>query len=277
MRLLIKINSMKYFTGLLFALLIIACKDQPKQTDTPEEVQAAIEESGDIRYPEPLQKVFDAHGGLSQWRSLKNLVYEITKENYSEVHTINLYSRMDRVDTPDYSMGFDGKDVWLKDPESKYEGDPVFYHNLMFYFYAMPFVLADEGIVYSETENLDFEGKSYPGIGIGYQANIGTTPKDQYYIHYDPDTYQMAWLGYTVTYRTGEKSDNVKWIRYDEWLAEQGVILPKSITWYNYEGRTIGEARSTVEFNNVSLSGEAKPGKFFQRPAMAEIVQGKVQ
>ena len=114
-------------------------------------------------------------------------------------------------------------------------------------------------------------------IGIGYQANIGTTPKDEYFVHYDPDTYQMAWLGYTVTYRTGEKSDNVKWIRYGEWLAEEGVILPKSITWHNYEGRTIGEARSTVEFENVSLSKEAKPAEFFDKPAMAEVVQAKTQ
>ena len=268
---------MKNFTGLLIALLIIACKDQPKQTDAPDEVQAPVKETSHIPYPEAMQKVFDAHGGLSQWRALKNLTYEIPKENYSEIHAINLYSRKDRVDTPDYSMGFDGNDVWLMDPESNYEGDAVFYHNLMFYFYAMPFVLADEGIVYSETEDLEFEGKIYPGVGIAYQANIGTTPKDEYYIHYDPDTFQMAWLGYTVTYRTGEKSDNVKWIRYNEWLAEEGVILPKSITWHNYEGRTIGEARSTVQFENVRLSREAKSAEFFEKPDMAEIVKGKVQ
>ena len=105
---------MKYLTGLLIAVSLIACKDQPKQTDQPEEVKVGIEEIADKNYPEALQNVFDAHGGLHQWRSLKNLVYEIPKDEYDEVHTINLHSRKDRVDTPEYSMGYDGKDVWLR-------------------------------------------------------------------------------------------------------------------------------------------------------------------
>ena len=268
---------MKSLPILMFLLIFSSCREQPKKSNAIDEVPAPVEAVVDESYPEALQKVFEAHGGLPQWRSFKNLVYEIPKDDFSEVHTINLYSRKDRIDTPNFSMGFDGNDVWLNDLDQNYEGDPVFYHNLMFYFYAMPFVLADDGIVYSETEDLEFEGKAYPGIGIGYQANIGTTPKDQYYIHYDPDTYQMTWLGYTVTYRTGEKSENVKWIRYGEWLAEDGVILPKSITWHNYEGRTIGDARSTVEFENVSLSEQAREAEFFKMPETAKVVVGKTQ
>ena len=185
---------MKYLTIFIISLAVLSCKEESKQSKEVTTDPAAEQMAIDSQYPEALQKIFDAHGGLDQWRSFRNLTYEIPKDKYSELHTINLYSRKDRVDTPDYSMGFDGKDVWLKDPENKYEGDAVFYHNLMFYFYAMPFVLADDGIVYSYTEDLQFEGKNYPGIGIGYQANIGTTPKDEYYIHYDPDTFQMTWL-----------------------------------------------------------------------------------
>ena len=172
-------------------------------------------------------------------------------------------------------MGFDGNDVWIEDPDNKYEGDPVFYHNLMFYFYAMPFVLADDGIVYTETEDLVFEDKNFPGIGIGYQANIGTSPKDEYYIHYDPETYQMAWLGYTVTYRTGEESDNIKWIHYGQWLEEDGILLPEAITWYEYEGRTIGAPRSTVRFEDVTLSKKPMASGTFDRPESAEIALPK--
>ena len=268
---------MKFLPILIISLLLFSCKEEPKKSDTLQEAPLTVENEMQKKYPEALQKVFDAHGGLDQWRSFKSLSYEIPKDDYSELHTINLYSREDRVDTPDFSMGFDGQDVWLKDPENTYDGDAVFYHNLMFYFYAMPFVLADDGIVYSETEDLEFEGKQYPGIGIGYQANVGTSPKDEYYIHFDPDTYQMTWLGYTVTYRTGEKSENVKWIRYGDWQAKDGVILPKAITWHNYEGRTIGEARSTVNFENLNLSKESNPAEFFKMPEMAEVVVGKTQ
>ena len=268
---------MKYITSLLFLMVLLACKQQAKEVKSEDETEKSVEQQTTVQYPEVLTKVFDAHGGLKNWRSMKNLVYTIPKEDLSEIHTIDLYSRKDRIDTPDYSMGFDGSDVWIDDPDKQYEGDPVFYHNLMFYFYAMPFVLADDGIIYSETEDLVYGDRKYPGIGIGYQANIGTSPKDEYYIHYDPETCQMAWLGYTVTYRAGEKSDNVKWIRYGEWLEEEGILLPSSITWHNYEGRIIGEARSKVSFENVSLSNEAMEAVFFDKPETAKVATAREQ
>ena len=175
-------------------LLLIACQEQPKKQEAPSQADSTEQIEARTEYPELLQKVFNAHGGIDNWKQMKSLVYEIPKSNLTETHTINLYSRKDRVATPDYSMGFDGSQVWLLDPDAKYTGDPVFYHNLMFYFYAMPFVLADQGIVYTQTENLEFEGKSYPGIGIGYEQHVGTSPKDEYYIHFDPETFQMAWF-----------------------------------------------------------------------------------
>ncbi len=268
---------MKYFTGLLIVLTIMACRERPAKVEVGSDVPISQQGATQTKYPSKLMKVFDAHGGLEKWRTMKSLVYDIPKDGFAERHTINLYSRKDRVDTPDYSMGYDGRDVWLVDSDSKYGGDPVFYHNLMFYFYAMPFVLADDGIIYRDTEDLVFDGKSYPGIGISYESNIGTSPKDEYFIHFDPDTSQMAWLGYTVTYRTGEKSDNVKWIRYDQWLDAEGIRLPKSITWYSYEGKTIQDAKNTVLFENVNLSSEAKDSQFFDKPEDAKVVLPKKQ
>ena len=267
---------MKIIYTLLLLAALSACKEPAAKPTSAVESNQNKEIAEKLPYPENLVKVFDAHGGLDKWKSMRSLVYEIPKKDYSEVHTINLYSRKDRVDTPDYSMGFDGRDVWLQDGKGQYEGDPVFYHNLMFYFYAMPFVLADSGIIYTETEDLYFEGKNYPGIGIGYQSDIGTSPKDQYFIHFDPDTYQMTWLGYTVTYRSGEISDNVKWIRYDSWQEVSGLNLPSAITWHEYEGRTIKEARSTVSFERVVLSDEANPNDFFNKPDDAKTVLPKV-
>ena len=63
---------------------------------------------------------------------------------------------------PDLSMGFDGKNFWLADEKESYKGDPIFYHNLMFYFYSMPFVLSDKGLRYYDTEDLIFEEKRTP-------------------------------------------------------------------------------------------------------------------
>lgn len=254
---------------LVFAILLIftiGCKQQSKTTEAHTPTQDVVVKKPN--YPETLAKVFEAHGGVDLWKKQRTLEYTIPKGENPETHTIDLWSRNEKIATPSYDMGYDGK-TWLEDAGNAYKGNPEFYHNLMFYFYAMPFVLADDGIKYTEAEALEFDGKSYPGIQITYDDGIGISPKDEYYIYYDADTYQMTWLGYTVTYRTGEDSDNIKWIRYDDWATYNGLVLPKSISWYTYEGRTIKDPRNKVPFENVNLSTEAESADFYSKPETA--------
>ncbi|MGB5270301.1 DUF6503 family protein [Eudoraea sp.] len=260
------------FLSLIF-LGLFSCKESSSVKADKNNSEVLSEKIIQSKYPDALDRVFKAHGGLQNWTKKKVLVYDLPKAGYTEIHTTDLITRMDKIVSPDYSLGFDGKHVWLLDKYGSYKGDPVFYHNLMFYFYAMPFVLADDGIIYGETTNLIFEGKSYPGISISYDSGVGTSPKDEYFLHYDPQTYQMAWLGYTVTYNSGEKSDNVKWIRYDQWMEVTNIILPKAMTWYAYEGKVIKEAKNTVQFDNIVLSETSKPETFYAMPEGSKIIE----
>lgn len=257
----------------LFLLGLVACKQEAKN-ETSEAPVTVVQESmkSETVYPDALAKVFEAHGGLAQWKAQRTMSYVIPKPNMHETHTIDLWFRKDRIDTEQFSMGFDGEQAWLMNGSGKYEGDVGFYHNLMFYFYAMPFVLADDGIVYSATPDLEYEGKKYPGIQIAYESGVGASSKDEYFIHFDPDTHQMAWLGYTVTYRSGESSDNVKWINYGDWQEVNGLMLPKTITWHKYEGRTILEPVNSVTFEEVTLDGKSKPVAFYAKPEAGEYV-----
>ncbi|MEN8790129.1 MAG: DUF6503 family protein [Flavobacteriaceae bacterium] len=266
---------MQKIIGILLLLIVfLACEEKAtKKVDREELVKPSTEQI--TNYPQLMQDILDAHGGLELWKPMRSLVFEIPRSEFVEIHTTDLYSRKDRIDTPDYSMGFDGEDVWLLNEDKQYEGDPVFYHNLMFYFFAMPFVLADEGIVYSETEDLVFEDINYPGLRISYDAGVGTTPKDEYFIHFDQKTGRMAWLGYTVTYRTGEKSSVIKWIRYKNWQEVNGVYLPETIIWHKYEGRTIKAPKNSISFRNVELSNQLRPVEFYDKPAKAVVVKSQ--
>ncbi|WP_350292267.1 DUF6503 family protein [uncultured Croceitalea sp.] len=256
---------------LLIALLLpfIACKQATKANVNSEQAAEEQVEVSKKQYPETITKVLDAHGGLVSWKQQRTLSYVLPKDKNPETHTIDLWSRNEKIETPDYTIGFDGK-PWVLDNDSNYKGNPEFYHNLMFYFYAMPFVLADDGIVYNETEDLVFEGVSYPGVKISYDAGVGITPKDEYFIHFDSETHQMAWLGYTVTYRSGEKSDNVKWIRYDDWKKVNDLVLPNSISWHTVEDGKIQGMRNQVVFENVTLSTVGVPTSFYDKPEMGE-------
>ncbi|MDO6518365.1 DUF6503 family protein [Zobellia uliginosa] len=263
---------MKRILTIVLILGLSSCKEVAKSekkvgTDVKTEAVVANE-----RYPEALVKVFDAHGGLKNWKSKRTLSFSLTKPKSVEVHTIDLYSRRDKVEIPPVTMGFDGDAVWLLDEQGSYKGNPALYHNLMFYFYAMPFVFSDSGINYKPADDLVYEGKSYPGIHISYNDGVGASSKDDYYLHYDPETYKMAWLGYTFTFGSNEKSKNVRWIHYNDWIDVEGVQLPKSITWHNYEGRTIKEAKEPTVFENISLQETSRPDSFYAKPENAKVV-----
>jgi len=112
---------------------------------------------------------------------------------------------------------------------------------------------------------------------ISYDDGVGLSAKDEYYVYYNSESFRMEWLGYTVTFRSGEKSDNVKWIHYNDWMNVEELLLPKSLTWHDYEGRTIKSAREPRNFENVSLTVTALPTDFFVKPSRARIVKDKME
>jgi len=180
---------MKYILVFTLAILsMAACKDA-KPTENPaaqEQVQS------NANYPEDLAKVFDHHGTLSRWKAMKSMSYEIVKEGQNEKQMIDLHSRVERIEASDFTSGFDGNKYWVI-ADSTYKGNPKFYTNLIFYFYAMPFVLADEGIIYTKIDPIIFEGKSYPGYRISYGDGVGVSPEDEY------SSCLIRWHGMDIT------------------------------------------------------------------------------
>lgn len=253
----------KLITVFILVALISACKSETKKEEKKE---VGTEVKKQPTYPEALAEVLEKHGGIDAWRKAKFLSYKVKGEE----HTTDLYSRKAVVHGENFSLGYDGKEVWLHQKDSTaFKGNSEFYYNLYFYFYAMPFVLADDGIIYSDTAPIEFEGVSYPGIKISYKANVGVSPDDNYFIFYHPETKQMAWLGYTVTYFSKKPSDNFKIIRYNDWENVNGFLLPKSITWYNKndQGVPTEPAGEPTEFSSALVSQAPLADSFFSKPA----------
>lgn len=250
------------YLGLILALLA-SCKQATETTSAAKEM---VKEVVKKEYPMAISKIFDNHGSLEKWNSMKALTYEIVKPDGNEKQMVDLQNRHERIETPNAISGFTGTDYWVNQ-DTSYKGNVKFYTNLMFYFYAMPFVLADDGINYSPTEPLEFEGVSYPGMRISYGSSIGVSPEDEYFIHYDPKTNEMAWLGYTVTFHSGTKSDRISWIRYNDWKNFNGLKLPNTMTWFKSEDGKVTEARNTREFQNVQISETAFPAGTFDMPS----------
>nr|WP_321235196.1 DUF6503 family protein [uncultured Psychroserpens sp.] len=267
---------MKLKSLFLIALLIFAsCKDN-KKPETVESIDYS-EEQLDVTtstYPEDITKIFDAHGGIDAWNAMNSLVFTMEKPKGKEVTTTNLKTRAERIDTPTYTSGYDGSTLWVNEKDGiAYTGNAKFYKGLMMYFYAMPFIVGDDGIIYEDAKPLDFEGKTYPGILISYEAGVGVSPDDQYIIYYDEQTGKMEWLAYTVTFGKDEKSKDFRFIRYNNWQTISGMILPESIDWYTVENNLPITKRNTVEFTNVTLSSKAPDASLFVKPEGAKVIE----
>lgn len=252
---------MKKILLLLIVVIAVSCKKETKK-DVKKEIVVEVKKEN---FPEELGKVFEKHGGIKAWRKAQVLSFN----KGEEVHTSDLHSRKIVINSPKYSLGFDGKEVWL-DEETKgdYKGNPSFYYNLYFYFYAMPFVLADDGITYTKVDDLFFEGTNYPGYKISYASDKGTSPDDNYIVYYNPKTYQMEWLAYTVTFRSKKPSDKYKIIKYNKWENVNGLVLPKEITWYikDEKGMPTEPAKPAVEFTLPLVSQGKLSDSFFMKP-----------
>ena len=232
-------------------LTISACKEHENTTKTIKN-----------KFPEHLSKVLEKHGGLLEWKELQQLSFE----KGGETHVTDLQSRKSVISSESYTLGFNGSNVWLQQKDStSFKGNKDFYYNLYFYFYAMPFVLADNGIIYEEATPLVFDGVSYPGIKISYKANVGSSPDDNYYVYYNSKTFQMEWLQYSVTFFSKKTSTKVNTIRYNDWVHVDGFLLPNSLTWYkkDAEGNISEPARSPTVFTNPQVSKVKLDAKMF--------------
>ncbi len=256
----------------LTTIFLISCTRQTKsekedttQTTTKEEIIS--DRSKD--FPEDIAAVFNAHGGIQKFDQMNTLIFELVKPTGNEKHTTDLKTRYARVETNRFALGFDGNEAWLQQEDStSFKGNPRFYHNLMFYFYAMPFVLGDDGISYQKVDDLKVGDISYPGYKITYGDGVGDSPKDNYFLYYDATSKKMKFLGYTVTFFSKESSEKISLIEYTDWNDVHGLLLPKTLKWRVYEEGKVGDVKSERNFINANISKEKPSLSLFKKPTL---------
>ncbi len=252
------------------SMICFSCKEKTAETNDTPKNDSVI--AGTI-YPENLSKVFDAHGGLAMWKQMQTLKFTRAEEEGDEIITVDLKSRKSKIDMPYHILGNNGKDVWLLNKDTtSYKGDPRFYNNLMFYFFAMPFVMADKGIKYGEAQPLTLDGITYSGIKISFDNNIGESPNDEYLLYYDKD-FKLIWLSYTVTYFTKQKSTEFYFMKYKNWKNVNGLYLPETLEWYKPENNLPAILGKEFKFVDIDISKQKMAPELFEKPDSAELVK----
>ncbi|WP_299214452.1 DUF6503 family protein [uncultured Aquimarina sp.] len=257
-----KITLIALTLGVLFS-----CKETPKtekEIVVEEKVEVTISDRSKD-FPTDITTVFKAHGGIQAFDQQNTLVFELSNPEGNEKHTTDLKTRHARIETDKFVLGFDGEEAWIEQDSTYFKGNPRFYHNLMFYFYAMPFVLGDEGISYEKVDDLKVGDVSYPGYKISYGKEIGDSPKDNYFLYYEADSYKMKYLGYTVTFFSKESSEKISLIEYTDWNDVNGLLLPKTLKWRAYKEGVVGDVKSERNFVNASASSEKMDSSIFSK------------
>lgn len=251
---------------LSICFFLAACKQ-----DTPAPTVNATPAHWD-KIPAVMMKGLEAHGGLEAWSKMNTMEFSFPKGEAKELHQVDLPSRKVRISHPDYTVGFDGQEVWVT-PSIEASGmkSPRFYHNLIFYFYAIPYVLADPGINYEVLPDRVVNGKTLDAIKISFNDGVGDAPEDYYIAHFDKETHEFYFLLYTVTYFSGETNENFGAIVYDNWKEVNGLKVPQSMKGFKFAADTLGAQRYERIFDDIKLSVDAIDPSLFEMPEGAMI------
>ncbi len=250
--------------------MLTGCAESPSPSKTdnlePEPTTATVP------LPDLLQSSLEAHGGLDRWESMKTMAYTVERREKPERHLIDLQTRKVLLTHEDYKLGFDGQEVWVSPNKAAFgDGSARFYHNLRFYFVAMPFIVSDPGIKYEVLSEKELNGKKYDALRITYNEDVGDAPEDEYILHFDPETHQMEWLLYTVTYYTGQPGERYNALHYSAWQEVNGLIVPKKMEGYRFEDGQIGEKRYERLVEDFELTTIQPDPAQFEIPKEAEI------
>lgn len=262
---------MKKLAAIVLTLCLFSCESNKKiNVEVTEEVSVEAP-----KHPELLTKFLEAHGGLDRWNSFGTLEYDIdgTLGRVKKEHqVIDLHTRKVLIEGDSFKIGMNGQEVWVTPSKETFGSmSPRFYHNLFFYFFSIPHVLADLGAIYEDMGEQTINDKTYRALKVSFDGNIGDAPDDFYIAHLDPETYQLEVLLYTVTYFSGEKSQRFNSLVYDKWQEVDGLIVPQYMAGYKFEDGKTGDLRYESTFSNVTFKENTPNSSLFDIPEGALI------
>lgn len=264
---------MKHVLYLGLFALVAACSSNPEQEQaqtTPAETTTPQRE-----LPEVLQQALKAHGGLPAWQQFGTMEFQMSATlgaPRKEKQLIDLRTRQVRIEAATYQIGMDGQQVWVSPSKAAFGKMPArFYHNLFFYFFAIPFVLADEGAVYEDLGTRTVAGKAYRALKVSYEKGRGDASGDEYIAHFNPETHRLELLLYTVTYFEPGKKATYNALLYSDWQEVNGLLLPQKMEGRQFADDKIGALKYSAEFSNVRLDRAQPAASQFAMPQGAVI------
>ncbi|MBA2430541.1 MAG: hypothetical protein H0V56_00320 [Chthoniobacterales bacterium] len=229
-----------------------------------------------------LDRALEAHGGVTKWKSFGSVEFDQTwtsaKGLKKDHQLFDLRSRDGLITSAAYTLGARGGEVWIKPALDALGGTPPrFYMWTPFYFFGMPFVFADPGVVQESLGKKTFQGQEFDAVKVTFKKGTGDSSDDFYTAYLDPKSGQMKLVSYVVTYAALRKDKPMDQLEphalvFEEWQDANGLRVPKRGKFYNWKNESIeGEPLGVMEFSNVNFSEKAPEAAKFAKPADAVI------
>ena len=234
--------------------------------------------SPSIDAPSALQQAWEAHGGLEAWSRQRQLQYTFEQRRGGTTardhQLIDLDTRKVRIEGNEFVLGFDGEHAWVAPSLEAfpYGSSPRFYTSTYFYFFAMPFVLADPGAIATDVGTATVEGTTYNVTEIRYEEGVGDSPDDVYVVYTDADTHELGLVRFSVTYGDRPPSEPNTALVYTATATESGITLPVAGRYHSWNDESLGEPLGP-EFRLTDVrfkTNTPNPG-LFDMPEEAEI------
>lgn len=252
---------LSYLVALSF-LILISCTPKNHEPDPR------------LNQPEDFKKLLDAHGDWTKWIDAKSFTFNMVHETNLawENHYIDLVGRKVRIDADNWQIGNDGEKVWISPNRQAFEGQSVrFYHNLYFYFYSIPYIFTDPGVHVQKTEPKMLNGISYEAFEVSFDAGVGDSSGDKYFMLVDPESGRLAWVLYTVTFFNKENT-KMNALKYEDYRDADGLVFPRVMTGYALENDSTQNIRYQVSFTGPLLVNEEMDQKLFDMPKEKAVV-----
>jgi hypothetical protein len=206
---------------LLALLVLAACADAPSpdlQEAQPDAVQArvdaAMERLGSTPSGQRVREAIEAHGGLAAWYGGGPLRFryayqrltpdgEPTGAPIDTRQIVDVWSaRAVHTLLPDSSarFGWTGDEAWIYPPGAQLPTNARFWALTPYYFVAMPFVLADDGVTLALAAPDTVEGRPADVVRVTFEPGTGDAPDDYYDLLLDPATSRVRGVRYVVSY-----------------------------------------------------------------------------
>lgn len=232
-----------------------------------------------------LLKSIERHGGLTKWYSLGTADFDFDyvpvgkpkKRKYTrqQVDLWNSRARHTELgEGADATFAYDGKKAWMSPSADAFPSTARFWSLTPYYFVAMPFVLADEGVNLEKLPDVTIDGKAFDVIKATYNKGTGDADGDYYILHLDKQDGRVDALRYIVSYsgffKDGGHSPE-KFMRFEN-LRKESPHLAQSLNTFAWDPKTnTVKAKATDITVSYLKFGETYPADWLKAPANALI------